>query len=274
LPGFSGGQRPGHRCPVELPLRRLCRLRRATSTSPTAITTASAGRERSDQHRRGKRLARLQRRQRAAAERSYTVGRRRRLRWQRLYCRRNRKQPHPQSHKRRPSPPWRETVRQASVATTPSYQRPVVLPYGVAVDAAGNVYIAESFNYRIRKVSGGVITTVSGRWTPGLRGGDNVPATSAQLYQPYGVAVDAAGNLLHRGTPAACASGSGERVITTVAGGAGASPRTTCPFPKAVRGGLGGQPVHRRHQTTTSSARSRTGDDYGGWKRDVWFQRR
>jgi sugar lactone lactonase YvrE len=67
-------------------------------------------------------------------------------------------------------------------------------PQGVAVDAAGNLYIADTYNNRIRKVSGGVITTVAGNGTSGSRD-DNIPATSAQLNWPYGVAVDAAGNL-------------------------------------------------------------------------------
>jgi uncharacterized protein (TIGR03437 family) len=67
-------------------------------------------------------------------------------------------------------------------------------PEGVAVDSAGNLYIADALNYRIRKVSGGIITTVAGNGTPGFSG-DNGPATSAQLRTPYGVAVDSAGNL-------------------------------------------------------------------------------
>jgi hypothetical protein len=67
-------------------------------------------------------------------------------------------------------------------------------PYGVAVDAAGNLYIADSGNSRIRKVSNGIVTTVAGNGTQGFSG-DNGAATSAQLSNPYGVAVDSAGNL-------------------------------------------------------------------------------
>lgn len=67
-------------------------------------------------------------------------------------------------------------------------------PYGVAVDAAGNLYIAELGDDRIRKVTGSVITTVVGNGTEGF-GGDNGPATSAKLCNPYEVAVDAAGSL-------------------------------------------------------------------------------
>jgi DNA-binding beta-propeller fold protein YncE len=58
-------------------------------------------------------------------------------------------------------------------------------PDGVAVDAAGNVYISDSFNNRIRMVSNGVIATVAGNGTPGFTG-DNGPATSAQLQYPGG----------------------------------------------------------------------------------------
>jgi uncharacterized repeat protein (TIGR01451 family) len=69
-------------------------------------------------------------------------------------------------------------------------------PHGVAVDAAGNIYIADYANERVRKVSAatGIITTVAGNGARGYKG-DGGPATSAELYYPAGVAVDAAGNL-------------------------------------------------------------------------------
>jgi sugar lactone lactonase YvrE len=68
-------------------------------------------------------------------------------------------------------------------------------PTGVAVDTAGNLFIADANNYRVRKVSAlGTITTVAGTGTVGYSG-DNGPATSAQINYPVGVAVDAAGNL-------------------------------------------------------------------------------
>ncbi|MBZ5594857.1 MAG: hypothetical protein LAP39_21640 [Acidobacteriia bacterium] len=65
---------------------------------------------------------------------------------------------------------------------------------GTAVDAAGNLYIADQFNHRIRKVTKGVISTVAGNGTFGFSG-DGGPATHAQLNNPTGVAVDAAGDI-------------------------------------------------------------------------------
>ena len=58
----------------------------------------------------------------------------------------------------------------------------------------GNVYIADTINHRIRKVtiSTGIITTIAGTGTSSYSG-DNGPATSAALYRPSGVALDSAG---------------------------------------------------------------------------------
>lgn len=67
-------------------------------------------------------------------------------------------------------------------------------PTGIAVDASGNLYIADSHNNRIRKVSGGIITTIAGTGSAGFFG-DGAAATSAQLSLPQGVAVDGNGNV-------------------------------------------------------------------------------
>jgi uncharacterized protein (TIGR03437 family) len=68
-------------------------------------------------------------------------------------------------------------------------------PEGVAVDAAGNVYIADTANHRIRMVTlDGIIHTVAGNGTPGAKG-DGGQAVNAELNFPEGVAVDPAGNL-------------------------------------------------------------------------------
>jgi hypothetical protein len=68
-------------------------------------------------------------------------------------------------------------------------------PSGVAVDGAGNLFIADHGNSRIRKVdTNGIITTVAGNGTAGYAG-DGGAATNSELNGPVGVAVDAAGNL-------------------------------------------------------------------------------
>jgi sugar lactone lactonase YvrE len=80
-------------------------------------------------------------------------------------------------------------------------------PSGVAVDAAGNLLIADTSNYRIRVVAkttgtfygqamtAGHIYTIAGNGTSGYSG-DGGPATSAEIDFPYAIAVDGAGNLL------------------------------------------------------------------------------
>ncbi|MGW2367126.1 NHL repeat-containing protein [Streptomyces sp. NPDC001667] len=92
-------------------------------------------------------------------------------------------------------------------------------PHAVAVDAAGNLYIADYANHRVRKVSpNGIITTVAGNGQAGFVS-DGGPAIATKLNGPTGVAVDAAGNLY-------IGEWSGQRVrkvdtngiITTVAG--------------------------------------------------------
>ncbi len=69
-------------------------------------------------------------------------------------------------------------------------------PTGVAVDAAGNIYIADQYNQRIRKVdpTTGNISTFAGNGMQGY-GGDGGAAISAMLYHPTRVAVDIAGNV-------------------------------------------------------------------------------
>ena len=66
-------------------------------------------------------------------------------------------------------------------------------PAGVAVDSAGNVYVADYGNHRIRKITAaGVVSTLAGSGTGGHRDGTG---TATWFYSPSGVAVDSAGNI-------------------------------------------------------------------------------
>ena len=69
----------------------------------------------------------------------------------------------------------------------------LIRPTGVAVDGAGNVYIADAGQHRVRRVTpAGVISTVAGTGQPGFAG-DGGPATAAQLMVPFAIAVDRTG---------------------------------------------------------------------------------
>lgn len=69
-------------------------------------------------------------------------------------------------------------------------------PNGIAFDSAGNLYVADSNNHRIRRIDrNGVMTTVAGTGVAGLKG-NNGPGTAAQLQSPFGLAM-ASGNLLY-----------------------------------------------------------------------------
>ncbi len=99
----------------------------------------------------------------------------------------------------------------------PAVRAGLYFPSGIAVDRAGNLFIADTNNFRVRKISpSGTITTVAGN---GVRGssGDGGNAVNAQLSSPTGLKLDSAGNLyIADGASVRLVSTLG--IITTVAG--------------------------------------------------------
>ena len=143
----------------------------------------------------------------------------------------------------------------------PALAAGLILPTGVAVDRAGNLYIADFGDSRIRVVSGGQITTVAGS-SQGAPLADNQNATSVLLNGPTGVAVDASGNVYF--TEGSIGSGSGlaqgdcrvwkvspDSVLTVVAGNGVAS-----------YSGDGGPAASAQLQTPTGVATDAAGNIY------------
>lgn len=95
------------------------------------------------------------------------------------------------------------------------------LPGGVAVDLAGNAYVADTFNQTIRKITpAGVVTTLAG--AAGQSGSNDGTGGAARFDFPTGVAVDRAGNVYTTSNVAAVRKITPEGVVTTIAGAAGA----------------------------------------------------
>ncbi|MBS1828551.1 MAG: hypothetical protein JST93_24810 [Acidobacteria bacterium] len=92
------------------------------------------------------------------------------------------------------------------------------LPLGLALDSGGNLYIADSANYRVRKVApNGVITTVAGDGQPKYSGDGGHPSV-ASIYFPAALAVDSAGNLYIAEAGPRIRKVSPSGIITTIAG--------------------------------------------------------
>ena len=108
-------------------------------------------------------------------------------------------------------------------------------PSSVAVDGSGNVYIVDTWNERIRKVTSGTITTVAGNGTtcssPTAACGDNGAATSAELNFPNGVALDSSSNIYIADTSDERIRKVANGTITTFAGNG-----TICSSPTAACG--------------------------------------
>jgi len=102
----------------------------------------------------------------------------------------------------------------------PATSAPLNLPYAVAVDSVGNVFVADTGGGLVRKVDGsGIINTVAGS-TSATALGDGGPATSALLASPQGIAVDTSGNLFISDTVSGLVRKvTKDGVINTVAGG-------------------------------------------------------
>lgn len=96
-------------------------------------------------------------------------------------------------------------------------------PNGVAVDSSGNVYVTDTYNYTIRKItSAGVVTTFAG--TVGSSGSANGTGTAAKFNAPFGIAIDSSGNLFVADTNnSVIRKITTAGVVTTFAGTAGST---------------------------------------------------
>ena len=116
-------------------------------------------------------------------------------------------------------------------------------PYAVAADSAGNVYVADTLNDTIRKITpAGAVTTLAGK--AGSAGSANGTGSAARFYKPSGVAVDGAGNVyvadtlndtIRKITPAgAVTTLAGKAGVSGTNNGTGSSARFNTPFGVAV----------------------------------------
>jgi TonB family protein len=119
----------------------------------------------------------------------------------------------------------------------PALSAQLNVPYDLATDGAGNLYVADTGNSRVRKITpSGAISTVAGNGIAGFSG-DGGPAAAAQLNKPLGIAVDASGVLYIADTDnSRIRTVASDGIIRTVfgTGSAGSSVQPGLPYDVAV----------------------------------------
>ena len=141
------------------------------------------------------------------------------------------------------------------IPPSPATAAELYSPEDVAVDSAGNIYIAETANGRVREIVSGNISTIAGSSTTGYAG-DGAAATLAQLFSPYALAVDSSKNVYiveiedSRVREVTVSDGNINTVVgngySNYAGDGSRGPQRVAQLAHRDRGGFLGQHVHRR----------------------------
>jgi len=105
----------------------------------------------------------------------------------------------------------------------------------VSVDNAGNVYVADAVNNRIRKIApNGVTTTLAGNGTAGLVNGTGGASGTTEFNQPGGIAVDGAGNVYVSDTYITLSASATDGSTTTLVGMEAALSMEPVPWPSST----------------------------------------